>query len=236
MLLIISTLKRRLNKLKEKVSFFKKLSGYLVGGVVFLFPIILLGIILLWLGGHLESIGRGFLEIFIADRYIFFGFGLILALLFILSIGVAIEKFKIFQKILGKVPGIGPLFISQKMGSKLTLNELLSLTPCLFLFSPTCPSYGWVMKEQKTTLFLERGRIIKNPWIYVYYPNVPSMITGQIFLVPEKHIIKLGNPSALILKALLYNLETPEELLLLPWDEETDEEFEKRVKIFEGLN
>jgi Na+/citrate or Na+/malate symporter len=129
---------------------------------------------------------------------------------------------------LSTVPVLG-IFFRKKGGRVITLRSLLNLTPCLFLFSPTCPSYGWILSEEEIKLKDERVRFAL---INVYYPNVPSIVTGQIFPVRKETVIKLGNQSREIIDLLLYALRSPENIRYLPWEEETEEELQKRAECF----
>lgn len=218
---------------KEKVFFLKKLIGYFFSGLILWLPVTVMVIIVLWLGVYVENFVKGILEIFIDEKYLFVGSGLTLMFLFLCLTGIIAVKYKMFQKILSKIPGIGIFFLPEEAGStKITLEKLSNLKPCIFLYSPTCPSYGWLMTEQKIVLVLKKGEKNIPAWIHVYYPNVPSIITGQIFPIPKGNVIKLENPSISIFRALMYNLETPEKLSFLPWDDEKDEEFEKRTEVF----
>jgi len=109
---------------------------------------------------------------------------------------------------------------------------LINMTPCLFLLSPTCPSYGMILSEEKVKFKNEKAdfRLVN-----VYYPNVPTIITGQVFSVRRETVIKLGNPSREIIDILLYGLRKPEDIQYLPWEDETGEEFQERARRF-GLN
>jgi hypothetical protein len=103
------------------------------------------------------------------------------------------------------------------------------MTPCLFLLSPTCISYGWVLSEEKVKVKNER---VDFRLVNVYYANVPTIITGQVFSVRKETVMKLGNPSREIIDILLYGLRRPEYLQYLPWEDETEEEFKERAKRF----
>ena len=66
----------------------------------------------------------------------------------------------------------------------------------------------------------------------IYYPNVPSIVTGQIFPVRKETVIKLGNKSREIVDLLLYSFRSPENIKYLPWEDEKDEEFKIRANRF----
>ena len=48
----------------------------------------------------------------------------------------------------------------------------------LFDTHPTCISYGWILSEEKVQLGEEKAGF---PLISVYYPNVPTLVTGSGF-------------------------------------------------------
>ena len=66
----------------------------------------------------------------------------------------------------------------------------------------------------------------------IYYPNVPSIVTGQIFPVRKETVIKLGNKSREIVDLLLYSFRSPENIKYLPWENEKEEEFRIRANRF----
>jgi hypothetical protein len=128
------------------------------------------------------------------------------------------------------VPIVGTFF--RRGGEIITVDTLANLTPCLFLYSPTCPSYGWILSEEKVKLNNEKASF---GLVNVYYPNVPTILTGQVYSVRKETVIKLGNPSREVVDVLLYGLRRPEDIQYLPWEDETEEEFKERAKRF-GLN
>ena len=111
----------------------------------------------------------------------------------------------------------------------MTVDRLLHLNPCFFLLSPTCLSYGWILSEEKVKLSKEKAIFTL---VNVYYPNVPTLITGQVFPVRKDTVIKLGNSSKEIIDLLLYAFRSPADLKYLPWEDESQEDFEKRAKSF----
>jgi hypothetical protein len=68
--------------------------------------------------------------------------------------------------------------------------------------------------------------------VNIYYPNVPALITGQVYPVRKEAVVKLGNSSKEIIDILLYSFRTPKYLKYLPWEDETEEELEKRTRSF----
>ena len=97
------------------------------------------------------------------------------------------------------------------------------------MLSPTCLSYGWILSQEKVKL---NGEGANFQLIDVYYPNVPTIVTGQVFSVRKETVMKLGNPSRDMIDILLYALRKPENLRYLPWEDETAEEFKERAARF----
>ncbi|MFC2010990.1 hypothetical protein ACFLUR_01700 [Chloroflexota bacterium] len=199
----------------------------ILSGFVFWLPI---GISIL-IGGYfynnLEVLGKGLLVLFVPEKFLHPGLGTLLWLIIFLLTGLILKNTAIGEH-LSRIPVIG-LFFREKGGKVITVNRLLNLTPCLFLFSPTCPSYGWILSEEEIRLDEEK---VHFTLINVYYPNVPSIVTGQIFPVRKESVIKLGNQSREIIDLLLYALRSPENIIYLPWEEEKEEEFKKRAEDF----
>ncbi|MFC1934461.1 hypothetical protein ACFLXX_04905 [Chloroflexota bacterium] len=218
------------NLLEYTLPFIKDRLGDLLSGLVFWLPI---GVIILvgsYIYSSLEDLGKSFLVFFLPEKFVYPGFGIILWIIILLLTGLILRNTAIGD-FLSRVPVLG-IFFRRKGGRIITFNKLLGLTPCLFLFSPTCPSYGWILTEEEIKLNEEEAHLAL---INVYYPNVPSIVTGQIFPVRKETVIKLGNPSREIIDLLLYALRSPENIQYLPWEEEGEDEFKKRAKYF-GLN
>jgi len=176
---------------------------------------------------NLEGLGEGFLVFFLPEKFIYPGFGILLWIIVFLLTGAILRNTAIGDY-LSRIPILG-IFFRRKGGAVITPMRLLNLTPCLFLFSPTCPSYGWILSEEEVIL---NGEEIHYTLINVYYPNVPSIVTGQIFPVRKETVIKLGNQSREIIDLLLYASRSPENIQYLPWEEENEEEFKKRIELF----
>jgi len=197
-------------------------------GFAFWLPIVVLIFVLAFLFGNLEEIGRKFLLLLIPEQLFHPGFGIVLGILLLYFSGMALKLTKI-KKLFSKVPVLG-LFFGE--GEVITIERLLHLRPCLFLISPTCLAYGWILSEEKVKLGEEK---VIFTLLNVYYPNVPTLVTGQVFPLRKDTVIKLGNPSKEIIDLLLYTFRSPKNLQYLPWDDEPREDFEKRAKSF-GLN
>ena len=215
------------NPLGYVLTFIKDRLGDALSGFVFWLPI---GIIILvgsYIYSNLEDLGKSFLIFLLPEKLISPGFGIILWIIVFLLTGIILKNTPA-GNILSRLPVLG-IFFRKKGGTVITFKRLLNLTPCLFLLSPTCPSYGWIISKEEIKLNDEKTHF---PLINVYYPNVPTIITGQIFPVRKETVIKLGNPSKEILDLLLYSLRSPESILYLPWEEENEEEFKKRAEDF----
>ena len=70
------------------------------------------------------------------------------------------------------------------------------------------------------------------PLLCVYFPNIPTLVTGSVFAVRKDAVMKLDNTSTEVINLLLYAFRSPAALKYLPWEDESDEEFKKRSKIF----
>jgi len=211
------------------LKFFKNHLGYLIFGIAIWLPILIVLIVLLYIIKSLEGFGDYFLKFFLPQEFIGRGLGLALVIIIFYLTGLILKKTSL-GNFLSRIPLIGQ-FLGKGNKKTITVDRLLNLTPCLFLFSPTCPSYGWVLSEEKVQVNGENNSTLVN----VYYPNVPILITGQIFPVRKETIIKLGNSSAEIINILLYAIKSPESIQYLPWDNENIESFKKRIERF-GLN
>jgi uncharacterized membrane protein len=207
--------------------FIKNQFSFLLLGFVFWLPIAILIIIIIFIVGNFEEIGKKLL-FFLPENVFFPGMGLVLCLIIVYISGILLKLTKI-RSLFSKVPVLNLLFGAEEM---ITIDQLLHLNPCVFLYSPTCLSYGWILSEEKVRLPKEK---IVFQLINIYYPNVPALITGQVFPVRKETVVKLGNSSKEIIDILLYSFRTPKYLKYVPWEDETEEELEERTKLF-GLN
>jgi hypothetical protein len=103
------------------------------------------------------------------------------------------------------------------------------MQPCLFLYSPTCISYGWILSEEKVNLSGDKASF---PMLNVYFPNVPTLVTGQVFAARKESVMKLANSSGEIINLMLYAFRSPAAIEYLPWEGESREEFTERSRIF----
>jgi uncharacterized membrane protein len=208
--------------------FFKSQFTFLLYGFVFWLPIAVLIIIVAFVLNNVESIGRNVLQFFIPEQYLHYGFGIVFGILIVYVSGVVLQLTRV-RAILSKIPILG-LFLSS--GEMMTVDRLMHLAPCVFLLSPSCLAYGWILSE-------ENVKIIQNPsgiiLINVYYPAVPAMVTGEVLPIRKDSAIKLGNSSKEIIDLLLYAFRSPKDIIYLPWDNETEEDFIKRANSF-GLD
>jgi len=208
--------------------FVKNQIGFLLFGLAFWLPIAVLVVVLVFLFNNLEEIGRKIFLLLLPEKLFYSGFGIVFGILLLYFSGIALKLTKI-REVFSKIPVLGLFFGA---GEVITIERLLHLNPCLFLISPTCLSYGWILSVEKVKLGEEAAIFTL---INVYYPNVPALITGQVFPVRKDTVIKLDNPSKEIIDLLLYAFRSPKDLKYLPWEDESREDFEKRAKSF-GLN
>ena len=203
----------------------KKQSTFIIYGLVFWLPVILVIYIAVLLFSNAENIGKMILGVAVPDKYLYSGFGVILCILIVYISGMLLKLTKL-GKVLSKIPVIG-LFFGQ--GEIMTISRLSHMQPCLFLYSPTCISYSWILSEEKVKL-REDNAIF--PLINVYFPNVPTLVTGQVFAARKDTVMKLGNSSSEVINLLLYAFRSPAALEYIPWEDESQEEFKERSKLF----
>jgi uncharacterized membrane protein len=208
--------------------FFRGQGTFLLFGLAFWIPVIVVIFIMSILVSNAENVGDKFLRLFIPESHIYPGLGVALAVIIIYFSGLLLKLTKI-TKIFSKIPVIGLFFGA---GEIITVDRLVHLQPCLFLISPTCISYGWILSEEQVRMGEEKATF---NLLNVYFPNVPSLVTGQVYPVRKDTVIKLGNPSKDVIDLLLYAFRSPKDLKYLPWEEECPEDFIKRAKLF-GLN
>ena len=208
--------------------FLKNQFGILLSGFVFWFPIIVLIFILFFIFDNLEKIGRSILLMYLPEDIVFSGFGILFGLVLIYLSGLILKLIKV-RRFFSKIPILGLLFGEGKV---ITVERLIHLSPCLFLLSPSCPSYGWILSEENVKVNDKNEALTL---INVFYPNVPTIVTGQVFPVRKDTVIKLGNSSKEIVDLLLYAFRSPPDIKYLPWEGESQEDFEKRAKSF-GLS
>ncbi len=205
--------------------FFKSQITFLLFGLVFWLPLGILIYILFLLFSNAESTGKAILSAVLPETLVPPGFGIILLVLIVYLSGFILKSTKV-GGILSKIPVLG-LFFGQ--GEIITISRLLHMQPCLFLLSPTCISYGWILSEEKVQLCEEKAGF---SLINVYYPSVPALVTGSVLATRKDTTMKLGNSSAEVIDLLLYAFRSPPCLKYLPWEDESREGFEERSKFF----
>jgi uncharacterized membrane protein len=203
----------------------KKQLTFLLYGFVFWLPVILVTYVMILLFSNGDKVGRLILGVAVNKKYLFTGLGFIFCILIIYLCGMILKLTKV-GKVLSKIPVIG-LFFGQ--GEIMTIGRLTNMQACLFLYSPTCISFGWILAEEKVQL----GEEIANfPLICVYFPSVPTLVTGSVHTIRKSGVMKLGNSSTEVINLLLYAFKSPAALKYLPWEDESPEEFKERSKIF----
>jgi len=203
----------------------KKQFTFIIYGLVFWLPVALVLYIAVLLFGNVENIGRMLLGVVVPDKYLYTGFGIILFILIVYISGILLKTTKL-GKVLSKIPVIG-LFFGQ--GEIITISKLSHMQPCLFLYASTSIAYGWILSEEKVTLGEEKAIF---PIINVYFPNVPTLVTGQVFAARKETVMKLANTSSEVINLMLYAFRSPAAIKYLPWEDESPEEFKERAKFF----
>jgi uncharacterized membrane protein len=204
---------------------FKRQITFLIYGFVFWLPVILVIYIAILLFSNAEKVGRMILGVAVPDEYLYAGLGFVLCILIVYFSGMLLKLTKV-GKVLSRIPLIG-LFFGQ--GEIMTIGKLSHMQACLFLYSPTCISYGWILSEEKVKLSEDNAIF---PIVNVYFPNVPTLVTGQVLAARKETVMKLANSSSEIINLLLYAFRSPAALEYIPWENESREEFEERSKFF----
>ena len=205
--------------------FFKSQITFILYGFIFWLPVGLAIYIAILLFSNAENIGRMILGVAVPDKYLYTGFGIVVCTLIVYFSGMILKLTRV-GRVLSKIPLIG-LFFGQ--GEVMTIGRLTHMQPCLFLYSPTSISYGWILSEEKVKLLEDNATF---PMINVYYPNVPTLVTGQVFAARKDTVMKLANSSTEVINLLLYAFRSPTALKYLPWEGESLGEFEERSKFF----
>jgi uncharacterized membrane protein len=205
--------------------FLRKQPTFILYGVVFWFPVILVVYVAILLFSNGEKVGRIILGVVVPDKFLYAGLGFILCILIIYLTGMLLKLTKV-GRVLSKIPFIG-IFFGQ--GEIMTIGRLSHMQACMFLYSSTCISYGWILSEEKVKISEVAAGF---PIINVYFPNVPTLVTGQVFAARKDTVMKIANPSTEVINLLLYAFRSPAALRYLPWDDESPEEFKERSKIF----
>ena len=125
--------------------FIKNHLSYLFSGIAIWFPILIVILVAVFIFSSLENIGGNFLNLLVPGKHVFAGAGTLLMIIVIYVTGFTLRK-KLARKIVSKVPLLG-FFIGD--GERMTLEKLKKLSPCIFLLSPTCISYGFILSETK---------------------------------------------------------------------------------------
>ena len=204
---------------------FKRQFTFILYGIVFWLPVTLVIYIAALFFSNTERIGRMILGVAVADKYLYSGFGIILCILIVYFSGMLLKLTKL-GKVLSKIPVVG-IFFGQ--GEIMTIGRLSHMQPCLFLYSSTCISYGWILSEEKVKLGDDNAafRIVN-----VYFPNVPALVAGQVFAARKDAVMKLANSSSEMINLLLYAFRSPAAIKYIPWEDESPEEFQERAKLF----
>jgi uncharacterized membrane protein len=203
----------------------KKSLTFLVYGLVFWLPVILVAYVAVLLFSNGEKIGKIILGVAVPDKYLYTGLGITLCILIVFFSGMLLKLTKV-GSVLSRIPFIGVFF---GQGKIMSIGRLTHMQPCLFLYASTCISYGWILSEEKVKLSKDNAIF---PIVNVYFPNVPTLVTGQVFAARKDTVMKLGNSSKEVIDLLLYAFRSPVAIEYIPWEDESREEFEERSKLF----
>lgn len=201
---------------------------HLLYGLAFWLPIALLLFFVLLLLGRVERISpKNFLWFLPSETY---GWGLVLlGILVAVYLSGVVMRLTGLRKQLARIPAIGPFLFG---GEIMTADRLTNLRPCLFMASPTRLGYGWILSEEKVSVY---GRETEFTVFNIYRPSVPLFVVGQLAPVRKDSVMRLGNSSREIVDLMLYTLRCPEALVFLPWSDETNDEFRARAERFGAI-
>jgi uncharacterized membrane protein len=197
----------------------------LIYGFVFWLPLVVVIYVMVVMFGGIDKLGKDILLLGFSENAIHTGMGFLLFIIIVYLTGI-LFKLKRVKGWLSRLPLIGFLF---GRGEVISVARLTNLQPCLFLFSPTCISYGWILSEE-VVKFNEKFAPFN--LVSVYYPNVPTLITGQVFVARKDTVMKLDNSSSEIIDLLLYSFRSPPSLKYIPWEDESPKDFEQRAAFF----
>ena len=204
---------------------FKKQFTFILYGFVFWLPVTLVIYIAALFFSNAEKIGKMLLGVVVPDKFLYAGLGFVLCILIVYFSGILLKLTKV-GRVLSRIPFIG-IFFGQ--GEIMTIGRLSHMQACLFLYSSTCISYGWILSEEKVKLSKDNAIF---PIINVYFPNVPTLVTGQVFAARKDTVMKLANSSTEIINIMLYAFRSPLAIEYIPWEDESPEEFKERSKLF----
>src|SRR4030067_3234475 len=118
---------------------------YLFAGLVTWLPIGIVLFVIAYITGLLENLGQTFFDFFLVKGTIPPGLGFVFWVLIFYITGLIFNRTPISHG-LARIPLVGMFF--NRGGEAMTLEKLTRLTPCGFLYSSTCVSYGWILWEQ----------------------------------------------------------------------------------------
>jgi uncharacterized membrane protein len=199
---------------------------YLFAGIVTWIPIAFILFIIFYIAGIMENLGQRTFDIFLPKGFLPVGLGIVFWVLIFYLTGLIFNRTPI-SRLFSRIPIIG-LFFSGT-GEAMTLEKLTRLTPCVFLYSSTCVSYGWILWDQPVKL---NGDDTSFSMVTVYYPNVPAILSGEIYLLRKEAVVRLGNSTQEIINVLLYGLKKPDVLKYLSWEGEDVVSFKERMTAF----
>ena len=222
----------KLSELAKKIRQLFQIRRTFFRGLLITLP---LGIIVWIIYGILNAfntLGDEISSPFLPRGYQVWGMGLLIVLILIFVIG-RLEIYAqgkrrniwlTFKKhTVGRIPLFGTFFVGSDK-NVMSWDELLKMTPCKFWLSATTSHYGFIIRKQKV-----KGAETE---IDIYRPNVPTIVPGDLFPMKKRLVIKLGNPSGQILEKLASGgFVGADEEIPLPWEDETDEEFQERINL-----
>lgn len=130
--------------------------------------------VIVFLFSNLENIGRDILLVYLPEKYVFHGFGIIFGILLMYFSGIVLKLAGV-RRFFSRIPILGLFFGG---GEVITVERLVHLSPCLFMMSPTCPSYGWILSEETVELGKEKAIFTL---VNVYHPMCQLSLPVRFF-------------------------------------------------------
>lgn len=222
----------RLSTSVRKITKVFQIRRTLFRGLLITLPLGIIVWIIYGILNALNTLGDKILSPFLPKGYLAWGMGLLIVLFLILLIG-RLEIFAegkksniwltIKRKTVGRIPLFGTFFMGNDK-NVMSWDDLRKMTPCKFWLSGTTSHYGFIIREQKV-----KGAEAE---VDIYRPNVPTIVPGDLFPMKKRLVIKLGNSAGEILEKLASGgFVGADEEIPLPWEDETEEEFQERINL-----
>ena len=172
--------------------FLKKQLGHLLFGFIILLPVAVMAVMAIWVFKSIDKFGQSILSVSSFGETLPPGLGFLTIVLLIYLSGILLRKTRI-RNLTAKIPILGSLLGGDGTGQTMGIERILGLQPCLFLYSPTCLSYGLILNcatpspgpakpklgiAPKLTLSKSRPKKPKQPSAPVHHPQLTKQHSG----------------------------------------------------------